>query len=771
MKKIICALAITILALGVAADTHKVLQIFQGGQVTHSFNIENVEYMEITDAIDAPTGITAKYTSGSITVSWNGTEGATYNVYRSADGTSFALIAQGITTTTYTDTKPLAGTNYYRVYAEIDGTTSEPSEISSPVIHDAEALEEGLYLGIMGFNYDIYKYPLSKLDQNSISNANNFIDALAIDRQTLLYYSVDQAITTMQSCKLPDNLMNAAIVTFTDGLDMGSLMVDGVSYEEDEEYSAALNARIKNENIAGMPITAYTIGVKGKDVTDVNKFRSNLQMLASSPENAFEVSDISEVKAKFQEIAEQLVQTNYVQTLAIKIQGVSNGALVRFTLDNVASAERSECYIEGNFNLRDRSLENITYHGLTSTTGTTVNGVVDERREITFTFEGIQTDNNKLIVKDFIDEWIYISSSNQWQINSEFIKDQDSKVETEERSAAIMLVLDCSSSLGNDFSIVQSNAKSFVETLCPSVENPDNPDDPATQDPETLYSTKPIDLSLAVNINGKRYYLTSEQYANANLSGAVKEGLTVLQGDEQFIIALKSMPTSMTYWTYANTYYGSYLPTAAQAKMISARYNYISNAMSSFGAYFNYGWTSSKNTYYYAGGGVLGTTDVDGRFYIRPVLPVSAPSPIQWNPEEDLKLVVEKDGKRSYLSTEQYEAMGENLDDYNVIGIAVISGSEKFIIALKDEPTDAMIWDTAYSLYGTRLPTDPQGIVISMRYSSINSAIEAFGGRSLRYGWTQTSRYFYDGNGLLGSPSDSNSKFYVRCVYPFEDAQ
>ncbi len=737
----------------------------------HSFNIEDVEYMEITDAIDAPTGITAKYTSGSITVSWNGTEGATYNVYRSADGTSFALIAQGITTTTYTDTKPLTETNYYRVEAVIDDITSEPSEISEPIIPNSEALEEGLYLGIMGFNYDIYKYPLSKLDQNSISNANNFIDALAIDRQTLLYYSVDQAITTMQSCRLPDNLMNAAIVTFTDGLDMGSLMVDGVSYEEDEEYSAALNARIKNENIAGMPITAYTIGVKGKDVTDVNKFRSNLQMLASSPENAFEVSDISEVKAKFQEIAEQLVQTNYVQTLAIKIQGVSNGALVRFTLDNVASAERSECYIEGNFNLRDRSLENITYHGLTSTTGTTVNGVVDERREITFTFEGIQTDNNKLIVKDFIDEWIYISSSNQWQINSEFIKDQDSKVETEERSAAIMLVLDCSSSLGNDFSIVQSNAKSFVETLCPSVENPDNPDDPATQDPETLYSTKPIDLSLAVNINGKRYYLTSEQYANANLSGAVKEGLTVLQGDEQFIIALKSMPTSMTYWTYANTYYGSYLPTAAQAKIISARYNYISNAMSSFGAYFNYGWTSSKNTYYYAGGGVLGTTDVDGRFYIRPVLPVSAPSPIQWNPEEDLKLVVEKDGKRSYLSTEQYEAMGENLDDYNVIGIAVISGSEKFIIALKDEPTDAMIWDTAYSLYGTRLPTDPQGIVISMRYSSINSAIEAFGGRSLRYGWTQTSRYFYDGNGLLGSPSDSNSKFYVRCVYPFEDAQ
>ena len=141
MKKIICALAITILALGVAADTHKVLQIFQGGQVTHSFNIEDVEYMEITDAIDAPTGITAKYTSGSITVSWNGTEGATYNVYRSADGTSFALIAQGITTTTYTDTKPLTATNYYRVEAVIDDITSEPSEISEPIIPNSGTVQ------------------------------------------------------------------------------------------------------------------------------------------------------------------------------------------------------------------------------------------------------------------------------------------------------------------------------------------------------------------------------------------------------------------------------------------------------------------------------------------------------------------------------------------------------------------------------------------------------------------------------------------------------
>lgn len=228
------------------------------------------------------------------------------------------------------------------------------------------------------------------------------------------------------------------------------------------------------------------------------------------------------------------------------------------------------------------------------------------------------------------------------------------------------------------------------------------------------------------------------------------------------------MPTSKTYWTYANTYYGSYLPTEAQARIISARYSYISNSMNRFGAYFNDGWISLKNTAYYSGGGSLCTSTYCD-YNIRPVLPVSTPSPIQWNPEEDLKLVVEKDGQRSYLSTAQYEAMGKNLNEYTVLGVAVISGSEKFIIALDNEPTDEMTWNTANTLYGTQLPTYSQGNVISMRYNHINSAITAFGGRALSIGWTQSSNtVFYNGNGSINT-SSYNQK--VRCVYPFEDAQ
>ena len=170
----------------------------------------------------------------------------------------------------------------------------------------------------------------------------------------------------MQSVQLPADISTAAIVTFTDGLDQGSMMMN-ISYSDDSEYLNALNQRIKNETVSRQPITAYSIGIRGQDVTDVTKFRNNLTKLASSAENATEVTSMAEVNAKFKEIAEQLTRSNYVQTISLKMPGVSNGTLVRFTFDNVNSASYSTLYIEGTFNLAKRSLENVKYVSLPST--------------------------------------------------------------------------------------------------------------------------------------------------------------------------------------------------------------------------------------------------------------------------------------------------------------------------------------------------------------------------------------------------------------------
>lgn len=762
MKKIICYISVLILAFAAFADSRKVLQIFQGGVMTHSIDVDKIDYMEVREVFDIPQDVSAVYADGVVQVSWVGVDDAVYNVYRSADGVTYSPIARDLTGERYRDESPLQGANYYKIEAVVDGVSRGLSEASPEVSISSSGTSDGLYLGIIGFNYDLYKYPVALLDADSRQKACGFIDALTIDRQTLLYYSVDQAITTLKSTPLPDNLINVALVTFTDGLDMGSLMIDGLPYDEDEQYSAAINARIKNETVGGLPVTAYSIGVKGNDVKDINKFRSNLQMLASSSENAFEVSSMAEVKSKFQEIASQLTKTNYVQTLAIKIQGVSNGALVRFTLDNVADAKYSDCYIEGSFNLRERALENVTYHGLKSSTGSSVAGVIDDRRELTFTFEGLQTDNNQSVMPDFIDEWTYINSTGQWQINSEFVKNQDTEVETEMRSAAVMLVLDCSSSLGSDFSIVQANAKAFIEALCPDGES-------GATDPAGLYSTTPIDMSLAVCINGKRYYLTQEQYAKANLNDAVKEGVTVVQGDEKFIISLEDVPTDGVRSAYATEMYGRVMPSYYQGQIVCARYSAINSAMESFGGKpLGEKWVNDSRN------GACWSATNDFKYYsdivslgVRPVVSVSTPAPIIWTPENDLKLAVEKDGRREYITKEQYDAMGESLGGYKVLGLAVMCDSESFIVSLKDAPTDAVAWTLADSLYGDVLPTNAQGTVIGARLSVVDAAIVAFGGEAIGgQRWTRENGWYFQQNtGGALSAYNSHVQLKVRPVY------
>lgn len=450
----------------------------------------------------------------------------------------------------------------------------------------------GIYLGITGFNQQLYSYPIGELTTESKTGFDSFIDDLGMKNGTLLYYSVDQAINSMQTVQLPADLSTAAIVTFTDGLDQGSVMMNS-SYLDNTEYLNALNNRIKNENISGIPITAYSIGIRGQDVADVTTFRNNLTKLASSPENATEVTSMAEVNAKFKEIAEQLSQSNYVQTINLKMPGVSNGTVVRFTFDNVNSATKSTLYIEGTFNLITRSLENVKYVGLSSTSGTTIKGVVDGIF-VTFTFEEVHTDDNKLIENQFTSEWMYIPSNNIWQINSEFDKNENSDIVTEHSSAAIMLVLDCSSSLADDFVKAQANAKDFISTLYEAVGGDNGSGDGEGHD-SAIYSTTPKDLTLAIWKDGKRYYLTEEEYGKANLSDAVIEGVTVVGGGESFIILLNDAQTnSISSIETAFSLYKDIIPTANQGRIISSKWSYINSAIGRCGGSQLY-----SNRYYY----------------------------------------------------------------------------------------------------------------------------------------------------------------------------
>ena len=508
--------------------------------------------------------------------------------------------------------------------------------------------DSGIYLGVMGFNQQLYSYPISKLTIETKAGFDSFIDDLAMKNGTLLYYSVDQTINTMQSVQLPPDLTTAAIVTFTDGLDQGSIMMN-VSYQDNTEYLNAINNRITSETIGGQPITAYSIGIRGQDVADVTTFKNNLEKLASSPENATEVTSMAEVNAKFKEIAEQLSQNNYIQTINLKMPGVSNGTVVRFTFDNINSATKSKLYIEGTFNLAERSLEDIKYVGLSSSSGSYVKGVVDGIF-VTFTFENVHADNNILIDNQFTDEWIYVPSSNIWQINSEFDKNENSDIVNVRSSAAIMLVLDCSSSLADDFVKAQTNAKDFINTLYEAVGGDNGSGNLSDSSDNEIYSTIPINKSIAVWM-GKRYYLTSDQYSNANLSNAIIEGVAIVSGEDSFIVSPKDAQAGpISSVETAFELYRDIIPTAEQGKLIGIYWDYINYAIK----YYIGGDQLYSSRYYYTadtelpigwvdavmgvqyrslihgfGGDLWNSTDAAP--YVRGVRPTTYSTAIVWN--------------------------------------------------------------------------------------------------------------------------------------------
>lgn len=320
-----------------------------------------------------------------------------------------------------------------------------------------------VYMGIVGFNQELYKKEFGVLGRNSAGGFKSFVSNLTRKDGTLLYYGIDEALNMLLSASFPTRASSVNLITFTDGLDQGSLMMNG-NYTTDEQYLNAVSSRIGSTTVKGLPLTAYSLGLRGSDVTNYELFQNNLKKLASSPEKAFEVSSMSDVRSRLQGIADQIISISNKQNISMKIPGQSNGTLVRFTFDGY-SAANSSLYIEGTFNLSDRSLRNVVYHGLKAESGSVIqgrqNGIF-----VTYDFTGLQReDGNGLVPTGNIRQYYKSATATSWQENSEFTPDNNTQTTVSHSGAIILLVLDCSSSLGSQFSNMQSYANDFIDRV------------------------------------------------------------------------------------------------------------------------------------------------------------------------------------------------------------------------------------------------------------------------------------------------------------------
>lgn len=334
-----------------------------------------------------------------------------------------------------------------------------------PKAEDNIPAKEGLYLGIVGFNSELYTMPLGLLNQDTKREFVNFVDGLAMQNGTILYHAVNTGLNSLAAAKIPENLINVSVVTFTDGLDQGSYILS--DYNSGSEYLSAVNSRINNELVGGSNISAYSIGVRGSDVADVESFRNNLKKLSSDPvHNVFEVNNMSEAQEKFAQIAQQLYNQSTFYNVTLKLPAQEPNTRIRFTFDNVSESATSQCYIEGTY-IRTNGkgqLTDIRYVGLECMSGVAVTASSEGIFDV-FAFKNLTDMGGNQISTDYVKQWNWLESTSQWQYNSEFTPSGNTEVVNEYKSAMIMLVLDCSSSLGNDFVNMKTAANGFIETL------------------------------------------------------------------------------------------------------------------------------------------------------------------------------------------------------------------------------------------------------------------------------------------------------------------
>ena len=364
---------------------------------------------------------------------------------------------------------------FSRLVSQLDSlnfkvNTVEDEEEDKPVVPDITTCdknysESGLYLGIIGFNNKLTEKELGILNPSTVNSYKTFVNNLSVGNATVLYYAEENGLDRLTQASFPSDLISASIVTFTDGLDQGSVAYN--EYYENmgiAQYLTDLNGRILSEKVCGsnIKIDAYAIGLQGKDVQDVDAFKNNLKKLSSSEDKMFEANDMDEVNETFNNIARSLYSATSIFSMTFNIPMPSNGEVIRFTFDNVEKAEDSKCYIEGTY--RSRNLEDLKFEGCLYQGPAVISGV-KSGVEMSFSFEGLSDTNNEQLPRNNIQNFKKSSVNGIWQLNSEFDGNSNVEIEEEQKTAVVMLVLDCSSSLGDDFAKMKTAANNFISLL------------------------------------------------------------------------------------------------------------------------------------------------------------------------------------------------------------------------------------------------------------------------------------------------------------------
>lgn len=360
------------------------------------------------------------------------------------------------------DNKIFIPADYFNIYPFNDESSRFKGSSERGLIFTLpkEDMKSGIYLGLASFNSQLETFPISWVGEATEHDFISFIDQMTMQNGTLLYFSVDKSIASLESCKFPNDVENVMLITFTDGLDNGSLMYND-SFSSNKEYASYISQKISNLKIKDCPLQSYMLGFPSVDIWDYNNFESVLNELASG-RNYVVVGNMSDINNKLQEIAEKISEPVVTWDLSFKMPMVANGTVVRCTLDD-KTPDESDIWVELTFNNFTSKIEDIVYHGMTSSSGNSL-GYSMEPPFMKFSLSDCRVFSPDL-GRPNISVNMYNLTSGKWQLNNEF-SFYDTMESKAKGSSAVILNLDCSSSLGSLFPELKVMAKSFVTKLC-----------------------------------------------------------------------------------------------------------------------------------------------------------------------------------------------------------------------------------------------------------------------------------------------------------------
>jgi hypothetical protein len=323
---------------------------------------------------------------------------------------------------------------------------------------------------------------LDAAGKSSLTSKLNSNYVISSQSGTALFYGVHKALANLTNITTyPDKLDSVNVVTFTDGLDNGSTgrsalnPIEEQTFDTEVDYATYVDGQIDNRTINDKAITAYSVGVRGSDVTNIPLFQSNLEKIAS-PNKNYELIDFSAVAATFQAIADSLQIEHSNTNFNMKTTLLSSGTKVRMTFDvnGTASSDAvgSSKYLEGTITRTGTGANlsytfgSITYSGgLGSTQGTgPITGIINGS-EVTFAFTGM-AGYNPAADASLAKQWTMTSGTTEWQVNSEYSISGATDTQVEKRSALIYLVLDSSTSLNTtQIGLIRSAANEFINVI------------------------------------------------------------------------------------------------------------------------------------------------------------------------------------------------------------------------------------------------------------------------------------------------------------------